>query len=354
MNYRQTDLSCVSVLLTSLVVLKKSSSLKRTTTRSRFISVVLVLLKLSYLRMESLLQTVITSSALSLMTMQSFSSKMLKRVIKETTSLSSRMKVVLLKPNCTVYVTGLPGPPQGPLEVSGITKHTATLEWKPPKHDGGRKVTHYIVERKETTHSQWVTASSCCRDTTFTVQGLAEFGEYVFRVMAVNENGHGIPLDGLNPIIAKMPFDPPGPPGIPNVLEVGGDFVNLSWDKPLNDGGSRITGYWVDKREVGTEAWQQVNSNFPCPTNMYNISNLVEDRQYEFRVFAVNEAGAGPPSQATGSIKIKDPQGAVPPEFIQPLKTVMVKEGKTATFTCTVSGVPTPKITWFKGSRGNN
>lgn len=251
----------------------------------------------------------------------------------------------------TVYVTGLPGPPTGPLEVTDITRHTAVVAWKPPKFDGGCKVTHYIVERKETTHSQWVTATSTCRECSFMVQGLAENGEYVFRVMAVNENGHGLPLDGPNPIIAKLPFDPPGPPGKPKVTEIGGSFVNLSWDKPENDGGSRITGYWIDKREVGSAAWQQVNSNFPCSTTMINISNLVEDRQYEFRVFAINEAGVGPPSEASGSIKVKDPEAASAPEFVVPLKNIMAKEGKTATFTCTVTAVPKPKISWFKGNR---
>lgn len=44
------------------------------------------------------------------------------------------------------------------------------------------------------------------QDTTFTVQGLTENGEYLFRVMAVNENGQSAPLEGPNPIIAKLPF----------------------------------------------------------------------------------------------------------------------------------------------------
>lgn len=44
------------------------------------------------------------------------------------------------------------------------------------------------------------------QDTTFTVQGLTENGEYLFRVMAVNENGQSAPLEGVNPIIAKLPF----------------------------------------------------------------------------------------------------------------------------------------------------
>lgn len=51
-----------------------------------------------------------------------------------------------------------------------------------------------------------------------------------------------------------------------------------------SDGGSRIQGYWVDKREVGTVAWQRVNASL-CLPNQLNVSNLIEGRSYEFRVF---------------------------------------------------------------------
>lgn len=102
--------------------------------------------------------------------------------------------------------------------------------------------------------------------------------------------------------------DKPSAPGVPVVTEVGGDFVNLSWEKPESDGGSRIQGYWVEKREVGTLAWQRVSPNLSITTQI-NISNLIEDRQYEFRVFAVNEAGMSPPSMNSTSVKIKDPNG---------------------------------------------
>lgn len=126
--------------------------------------------------------------------------------------------------------------------------------------------------------------------------------------MAVNENGMGPPLEGANPIVAKSPFSKPSPPGIPFITEVGGDFVNLQWEKPENDGGSRIQGYWVEKREVGSETWQRVSPSLCIPTQI-NISNLIENRQYEFRVFAQNEAGLSLPSQAASPVKIKDPMG---------------------------------------------
>lgn len=250
-----------------------------------------------------------------------------------------------------VWVTGLPGPPIGPLVTSEITQHTCHLSWHPPKFDGGCRVTHYVVERKETTHEQWVVATSCCKDTQFTCQGLQENGEYIFRVMAVNENGMSVPLEGLNPIIAKLPFDPPGPPGIPDITEVGGDFVNLQWTKPENDGGSRVLGYYVEKREVGSNLWQRINQNYLCLPTQFNIGNLVEDREYEFRIFAVNEAGISPPSQNSRQVKIKDPNQPTPPEFTIPLKQVMGVERKNVQFMCKVSGQPVPEIQWYKGTR---
>ncbi|GIY64293.1 twitchin [Caerostris darwini] len=250
----------------------------------------------------------------------------------------------------SLFVTGLPGPPIGPLDVSDITQHTATLAWKVPEYDGGCKITHYVIERKETTHNQWVIAASYCKDTTFTVQGLTENGEYLFRVMAVNENGQSAPLVGLNPIIAKLPFDPPGAPGSPSVIEVGGDFVNLSWAKPEQDGGARILGYWIEKREAGTQTWQKVNQT-PCHATQINISNLIEERQYEFRVFAFNEAGIGPAATTETAVKIIDPNAPVAPEFLTPLKKVLCHENKNGQFTCTVVGNPKPNITWYKGVR---
>lgn len=167
--------------------------------------------------------------------------------------------------------------------------------------------------------------------------------------MAVNEHGQSEPLQAENPIVAKMPFgefnktqnlnffcqktrtvfkvhvdvghlsiqrpalwilfsDAPDTPGLPEVTEVGGDFVSLKWDKPKSDGGGRIKSYWVDKREHGTENWHRVNLT-PCLTNMINIPNLIEDRRYEFRVFAENEAGMSKPSLASNSVKVKDPNG---------------------------------------------
>lgn len=144
--------------------------------------------------------------------------------------------------------------------------------------------------------------------------------------------------------------DPPSPPGTPKVTEVGGDFANLSWEKPESDGGARIQGYWIDKREVGSNTWQRVNVAI-CLATQINCANLIEDRQYEFRVFAQNEAGLSKESSASGSVKIKDPKAATPPEIVKPLRNANCIQYHNAQFSCTITGVPTPTITWYKGAR---
>ena len=38
-------------------------------------------------------------------------------------------------------------------------------------------------------------------------------------------------------------------------MEVGGDFVSLSWEKPKTDGGDRIQGYIIEKKDAASDRW---------------------------------------------------------------------------------------------------
>ncbi|XP_058467261.1 twitchin isoform X5 [Malaya genurostris] len=252
--------------------------------------------------------------------------------------------------NVNVHVTGLPGPPTGPLLISHVTKNMCTVSWKPPAHDGGRKVTHYVVERRDIKSQHWLIVSNYVKESQLIIKGLIEFSEYLFRVSAVNENGMGPALEGVDPIKARGPYDLPSPPGIPIIHEVGGDFVNLEWEKPVSDGGSRIIGYWIEKREQGSETWQRVNT-VSCSICTINCPNLVEGRFYEFRVAAQNEVGVSEFSKASQLIKAEDPDVCKPPEIVKPLNTLTCVQNRNVEFTCKITGVPRPKITWHKGAR---
>lgn len=231
-----------------------------------------------------------------------------------------------------------------------MNKNSCRLSWRPPSDDGGSKVTHYIVEKQELGKPYWTTVASYQKETDMDVQGLHENGEYLFRVAAVNENGQGQFLVAQSSVIAKLPFDKPGSPGIPSVESVGDDFVSLSWDKPRSDGGGRLKGYFIERREAGTKKWVRV-TNHPILATIYNVNGLIEDKSYEFQVIAVNEAGESAPTTCSRPITVKDPAAAKLPEFLKTMKPVNAVQGKTAKFEVEIVGNPTPTVTWFKGTR---
>ena len=72
--------------------------------------------------------------------------------------------------SCDLHISGVPSAPIGPLDVSEITSHTCQLSWQPPARDGGSRVTHYVVERRDLRHDHWIVVSSFCKNTSFTVQ----------------------------------------------------------------------------------------------------------------------------------------------------------------------------------------
>jgi len=108
--------------------------------------------------------------------------------------------------------------------------------------------------------------------------------------------------------VVRPCVDEPDAPGEPEAQEVGGDFVSLTWQKPRSDGGGRILGYFVEKKDANSDNWVRVNQ-VPTPATIFNIPNLIEEREYDFRVSAVNEAGESKPATTGRRILVKDPKG---------------------------------------------
>lgn len=64
-----------------------------------------------------------------------------------------------------------------------------------------------------------------------------------------------------------MPYltDEPDKPGTPEIVDWDKDHVDLKWDKPIKDGGAPITGYVIEKREVGSPKWTKA-----CEVRCFN------------------------------------------------------------------------------------
>jgi len=101
-----------------------------------------------------------------------------------------------------------PKSPEGPLEAVDTSPDAITVQWKPPKHDGGSKIKGYVLEKKPKGATKWqkVPGKIGPNDTTATAKNLEPGEEYEFRVVAVNDNGESDPLVTTQPIKAKYPF----------------------------------------------------------------------------------------------------------------------------------------------------
>lgn len=83
-----------------------------------------------------------------------------------------------------------PQPPAGPIKIVESSANDITIQWNPPKDDGGKPVQSYIIERQQVGKSDWVTLGETPKScTTFTTNKVEQDVSYYFRVRAVNAEG---------------------------------------------------------------------------------------------------------------------------------------------------------------------
>uniref|UniRef100_A0A3P9IPF7 Titin n=1 Tax=Oryzias latipes TaxID=8090 RepID=A0A3P9IPF7_ORYLA len=99
------------------------------------------------------------------------------------------------------------------------------------------------------------------------------------------------------------------PPANVRITEVTKNSVSLVWQRPPYDGGSKITGYSLERREASNGRW--VKANFTNIIELgFTVSGLSQDESYEFRVFAKNAVGSvSNPSLIAGPVTCVDACG---------------------------------------------
>uniref|UniRef100_A0A672P2R7 Titin n=1 Tax=Sinocyclocheilus grahami TaxID=75366 RepID=A0A672P2R7_SINGR len=204
-----------------------------------------------------------------------------------------------------ICVLDKPGPPEGSISITGVTSEHCCLSWKPPKQDGGSKITHYIVERRETSRLLWTVVEPKVQALNLKIMKLLEGNEYIFRVFPVNKFGVGEPLQS-SAVVIKNPFTPPDAAKGVEVSNVKKDSMVITWEAPTNDGGTPITGYIIEKHDKEGIRWTRCNMK--TVTNLtFKVNGLLETHRYEFRVSAENAAGVSEASSATVFYKALDP-----------------------------------------------
>lgn len=140
----------------------------------------------------------------------------------------------------------------------------------------------------------------------------------------------------------------PGQPGRPECVDADKDHIKIEWTPPISTGGSQILGYDVERRDRATGRWIKLNKEPIKPVEYYD-DHVAEGHQYEYRVTAINAAGAGKPSDPSHLITAK-PMREQPKLYLDALigRRIKVRAGEPINIVIPISGAPIPKIEWTK------
>ncbi len=159
----------------------------------------------------------------------------------------------------------------------GIKGQDVTLTVTFKAEAGSKPKVIWTFNGKEITASEKVVMSVSRKTTSMTLKAVeaADCGGYEVKVSnSVNEA-----CAAFNLTIKDKPSPPRGPAGV----EWNDDnHMILRWNAPESDGGSAITEYIVERREVGKKSWKQVGTTASSTTSL-EIRGLKKNCSYNFR-----------------------------------------------------------------------
>lgn len=240
----------------------------------------------------------------------------------------------------TLKVMDTPGPPQA-VVFKEVSRGSITLTWEPPLNDGGARILHYIVERREASRRTWQQSGGKCTQNILKIQDLLEGVPYFFRVSAENQYGMGEALEMTEPVIATAE---PASPKRMDILDTTDNSVVLGWPKPEHDGGSRIQCYVIEAKQKGTDKWVIAGNT---KNLFYVVEKLNRGDEYNFCVKAKNEAGYSRPRKTLAPVLVKEPH-IEPAADLSEISNQLItcRSGNSFTINVPISGRPAPKVTW--------
>ena len=108
-------------------------------------------------------------------------------------------------------------------------------------------------------------------------------------------------------VVTLIISDVPSPPRDVGVSEVFSSSCLLSWSAPEDDGGSPLTLYVVEARNMDKkEKWTEV-AEVRADTLSHTVTGLADNNKYRFRVRALNKVGPSDPAELADTVLARDP-----------------------------------------------
>ncbi len=222
-----------------------------------------------------------------------------------------------------------PGPPST-LTAKVDSPSMITVSWT-PGDDGGSPITGYIVRVFPVNSlSTLYTKTTEPSVRSHTITGLTAATTYRLNVQPQNKIG----TDGSLKLISVTTSGAtiPGPPASLTATVAGPTTINLSWDPPIETGGSPITGYIVRVFPVNSLSTLYTKTTEPS-VRSHTITGLTAATTYRLNVQPQNKIGTD------GSLKL-----------IQATTDALTAPAAPTGLTATASGRSTINLSWMAPS----
>ncbi|XP_041954253.1 immunoglobulin-like and fibronectin type III domain-containing protein 1 isoform X2 [Alosa sapidissima] len=152
--------------------------------------------------------------------------------------------------------------------------------------------------------------------------------------------------------------DEPKPPGPIELEENVPGTVTVVWEPSPDEKRDDRLHYMVSQRDSTKRTWHTVADRLF--NNKFTACNIMQGREYHFRVYAKNDMGLSSPSESPtwgttkqkGKFVVNMPDYKTcnfqcAPAFLVPLKVRTAPKGYECYMSCAVKGNPLPRITWY-------
>ena len=124
----------------------------------------------------------------------------------------------------------------------------------------------------------------------------------------------------------------------------------MQWQPPMNDGGSKISQYIIERRHIPDGRWLRCNYENVTVCE-YIVSGLTPTDTYEFRIIAKNTMGTiGIPSEPTEPVKCEERMESPQIQLDAALLTecFALRAGHNVCLETQIIGRPMPKVSWYR------
>ncbi|XP_075044729.1 myosin-binding protein C, cardiac-type [Mixophyes fleayi] len=249
------------------------------------------------------------------------------------------------KATINVKVIEVPDPPEVP-KILNIGEDFCTVQWEPPKYNGGMPVLGYVLERKKKKSFRWMRLNyDLVKELSYESKKMIEGAIYEIRIYAVNAIGMSRHSQPSQPF---MPIAPTSEPTNLTVEDVSDTSITLKWRPPERVGAGGLDGYSVEYCKEGSSEWVPALQGLTERTSSL-IRDLPTGERLTFRVRAFNLAGPSEPCTMKEPVTIREIMQRPKIWLPRYLRQKFLKRvGETVNIVIPFQGKPRPVVTWLK------